>query len=169
MQFKGIFESLVHTNPRYSNPEKMSYLVQSLKNEAARVLSDTENLNLSYPEAWALVCEWYENKTLIVSTLLKDLFAIRQISDSSGIRNLVLEIDAILHGLKSTDENPDHWGSILHFLMISKLDDETRRDWQKLKAGSNQYPQYAKLKIYLVGLAHMRGNQNEMSLHQKRN
>ena len=60
IHFKGIFESLVHDNPCYTNPQRMSYLIQSLKDEAGKVLSDTTKLNLSYPEAWSLVCEWYE-------------------------------------------------------------------------------------------------------------
>ena len=77
--YKGIFESLVHENPSYSNPQKMSYLLLSLKGEAAKILSDTSKLNLSYPEAWGLVCQWYENKQMIISALFRDLFASKKL------------------------------------------------------------------------------------------
>ena len=152
MHYKGIFEVLVHNNKRYSNPEKMHYLTTSLKGDAKKVLSDTTDtaINLLYPDAWAAVCKWYENATMIINALFKDLFAIRKINHPSACRSLVLEVDSILRGLKVIGENPDEWGSILHYLVASKLDEETKKDWQKSRIYTTEYPKYAELKKFLL-------------------
>ena len=68
---------------------------------------------------------------------------------------MILEVDAILRGLKSTGLEPDNWGAIFHHIVANKLDEETRNDWQKTRTDNDNYPQYSELQKYLIGLAHV--------------
>ena len=153
LEYKGLFETLVHRNAKYSNPEKMILLRQSLKGEAEKLLSDSTN-DLSYPEAWGVVCEWFENRFLIVNALFRDLFALKPIKDSSAVRSLLLEVDSILRGLKSAGQETEHWGSLLQYFVSSKLDDETRRDWLNSCDVTAAYPQFTELKKFLISRCH---------------
>lgn len=46
---------MILNNPCYSDPEKLQFLTQLLKGEAAKIVTDTNKSNLSYPEAWRMV------------------------------------------------------------------------------------------------------------------
>jgi hypothetical protein len=154
LNFKELFESLVHKSPRYLNVEKMYFLRQALKGDAAVLLVDLNITNDAYPEAWAKVCQWHENKQLVINTLFHDLFAVKRIKDRTGIRKLVLEVDSIVRGLKAAGENPQNWGSLLNYFVSSKLDDKTLEDWQNSNTDANIYPQYELLQKFLLGRVH---------------
>lgn len=116
-EFKSIFEILVHNNPALSDYKKLSHLRSALKHDAEKVLSNAAQNNVDYPEAWASICQWFENKGLVLNALFGDLFAIRRVKKQSQLRTLVMEVDLLLHGLKLAGQNIDSWGNWLYFFV----------------------------------------------------
>ena len=128
IEFKELFENLIHNNCDLGNVQKMHRLKEALVGDAAETARAFRLQDQAYPEAWAYLCLWYENKRGIIGSYLKDLFNIQKIRDRSGIRKLVMDFDAIIHSLNSCDVNADQWSVLLSYHLRSRLDDQTKLD-----------------------------------------
>lgn len=62
LEFKEMFSSLVHNNEHIQKVHKFHYLTSYLDGEAAEVISNFDICADNYDEAWALLCERYDNK-----------------------------------------------------------------------------------------------------------
>lgn len=153
-EFRNVFETLVHNNPALSNYKKMAHLKSALKHDAEKILSDAAQNNVNYPEAWASVCQWFENKILFLNALFGDSFAICRIKYESQLRKLVMEVDLLLRRLKSVDQNIDTWGNWLYFFVSTKLNEETCREWMSSQTGIKEYPEWEDLKEFLLSKVH---------------
>ncbi len=153
LEFKELFENLIHNNLELSNVQKMHRLKEALIGDAAETARAFQLQEKAYPEAWAYLCLWYENKRGMIGSYLKDLFSIQRIRDRTSIRKLVMDFDAIIRSLISCDVNADQWSVLLSYHLRSKLDDQTRLDWDNSVKDRNRYPTYESLKEFLVSQA----------------
>lgn len=138
-EFRSSFETLVHNNSLLSEYEKIAHLKGALKNGAEKIISDATANNVSYPEAWAMVCSWFENKSMILNCLFNDLFTIQKLKDQTQLRSLVMEVDSLLRGLKTAGQDTSTWGNWLYYFVSLKLDETTHQDWLNSRSGSDSY------------------------------
>lgn len=73
MEFKELFENLIHNNQDLANVQKMHCL---LIGDAAETSHAFHLQDKAYPEAWSYLCLWYQNKCGIISSYLRGLFEI---------------------------------------------------------------------------------------------
>lgn len=150
--FKSLFLNLVHEKTEYSNVQKLYYLKQALTGKAAVVLRDCELNDEAYNEAWAYFLERYESKRAIVRNLFCKLGKLQPIRDETGIRELADEVKAVIRGLKvAGEEVNDSFSRYITYLVTSKLDPVTAKDWENYTCSDETYPTFGKLFKFLQG------------------
>lgn len=136
--FRDTFNSLIDENANLSNIQKLHYLKACLKGEAINVISTVENTSDNYDLAWNLLKERYDNKRIIVQRHIKNLFDLPTISreSASSIRSILDNFQTNLRSLKNLKENTDQWDSLLIHLIVSKLDRQSHKEWEKTLKGA---------------------------------
>ncbi|XP_055615030.1 uncharacterized protein LOC129761337 [Toxorhynchites rutilus septentrionalis] len=119
--FRDTFKSLIGSAPQLSNVDKFSYLVSSLSKEAKRVIEVIEVTSANYSIAWELL-----------------------------EKRLIDEYERNLKMLKKLDEHPDDWSTMLVFMLSSRLDPVTMRNWETHRRSTN-VPTYIELVDFLRG------------------
>lgn len=131
-QFKDSFESLINKNPLLTNIQRFYYLQAALKGEACKVLSSLSVSDANYETAWKLLTERYENKKAIIHSHVKAIFELSSINkDAHSLLRIFLD-DFLSHyrSLENLGEGVEHWHTVLIYLLTTKLDNTSRREWE---------------------------------------
>lgn len=139
LQFRETFESLIHTNISLSNIQKYHYLKASLLGNATEVITSLEFSADNYSIAWDLLCDRYNNTRLLIQNHVKAIFNIEvSVKQSSKlIRNIIDTMSKHLKALKQLKQPTDAWDTLIIYLITSKLDNATARDWEEYIAKKN--------------------------------
>lgn len=148
-EFKSLFESLIHNNETVPKAGKMHYLKQALIKDASATLKDMPETAEIYDEAWALVCQNYENYKAIIRQHLDNLFAIPRIESKNEISNLLLKVRRILKGVRVCGENPDQWSTIISYIVSERLDKKTYEDFENTLESKLKFPTWEQLEKFL--------------------
>ncbi|XP_045495987.1 uncharacterized protein LOC123694566 [Colias croceus] len=151
--FHDMFVSLIDRNPSLSQVQKLHYLKCSLKGEPENLLRSLSTTDTNYEEAWDRLKRRYNNKRFNVNEILKRLFGQKPMSSESAtaIKHLIDTTEACLKALKNLDIDVSSWDAIINFLIVSKLDLESRRQWET-EAGRSQtdsIPKWSELVTFL--------------------
>ncbi|XP_045542800.1 uncharacterized protein LOC123723621 [Papilio machaon] len=151
--FYDMFVSLIHENTSLSGVQKLHYLKSSLSGEPANLLKNLTTIETNYAEAWKLLIQRYNNLRYNTNEIMKKLFYQRNIpSDSAvGLKQLLDTTTACLKSLKNLKINVDHWDVIVNYLVVSKLDPESRKQWEihVSQSESNSLPTWLDLTKFL--------------------
>lgn len=136
MEFRDIFESLIHNNPQISGIQKFHYLRASLVSSAPQVIQSLEFSSENYDIAWNTLCERFNNNRLLIQNHIKAIFDMESINTESAlkIRNLSDNLFKHLAALNQLEEPIDSWATLIIYIMSAKLDKNTAREWEKLKS-----------------------------------
>lgn len=139
LEFKDTFNSLIHCNAQINDVQKFHYLRASLEGSATRVIQSLEFSAANYRNAWELLCNRYDNQRLLVHNHVKALFSLDPITKESPyqIRQLVDTVSKHLRALSTLNLPTDHWDILIIYLITSKLDKNTLRDWEEYKLSSD--------------------------------
>ncbi|XP_053698661.1 uncharacterized protein LOC128745608 [Sabethes cyaneus] len=148
--FRDTFQSLIGSTPQLSNVDKFSYLVSSLSKDAKRVIEVIEVTAANYSVAWDLLEKRYENKYLLVKSYVEALFAVESMRKEchESLNKLIDEYERNLKMLEKVGEHPDDWSTILVFMLSSRLDSATMRNWETHRRSTN-VPTYKELIEFL--------------------
>lgn len=135
LEFRDTFLSLVHNSKQISNIQKFHYLKSSLKGSAMLVLESLEFSSDNYLVAWELLLNRYNNNRLLVHNHVKELFTIDTLpkESSASIRKLIDTILKNLRALKILGEPTDDWDTLINYIIVSKLDRTSEREWETYK------------------------------------
>lgn len=130
--FKDSFTSIIHANRNLSDIQKFQYLRSSLKSEALQVFSSLNTSAENYALGWKLLSKRYENKRLISNTHIKQFLEFPAVSKEStaSLRTFINHVRTHICTLQALGEPIDQWDTILIYLASSKLEFNTRRDWE---------------------------------------
>ncbi|KAF2878905.1 hypothetical protein ILUMI_27265 [Ignelater luminosus] len=150
-QFIDSFNALVHNNPTLSNIQRFFYLKSCLKGEPLQVISSLEVTDGNYNIALDLLRERYENKRVIVNNHVKRIVEAPSLhkQNANGLRRLLDEFLTNTRALKNLGEQTENWGSILIYLISSKLDSATKKAWE-LSLSTNEVPDIKDLTKFLT-------------------
>ncbi|CAG9138228.1 unnamed protein product [Plutella xylostella] len=125
----------VHKSNELNNIEKFHYLKSSLKGDAGLVIDAVELSSENYTVAWELLLNRYNNSRLLIQNHVKALFNIQQLAKESPslIRKLIDTILKNIRALKSLGEPTDSWCTLIIYIVVSKLDKTTERQWEEHK------------------------------------
>lgn len=136
LEFRDLYLSLIHDNEDLDNICKFHYLKSYLEGDASVVIKSVSVSAETYPIAWSLLRERYDNKRLLINQHLKCLFGIEPLSRESdkGIRQLIDNLSKNLQALKSLGEDTEKWDTLIIFMASSKLDNATARRWEEFRS-----------------------------------
>lgn len=136
LEFRDIFESMIHTNVQLNNIQKFHYLRASLTGSATQAIQSLDFSSDNYIIAWNSLCERFNNKQLLVQNHLRAIFDMETIGSESSvkIRCLCDNVFKHLNNLKQLGEPTDSWDTILIYIMSGKLDKNSTHEWEKYKS-----------------------------------
>uniref|UniRef100_A0A182W811 Ty3 transposon capsid-like protein domain-containing protein n=1 Tax=Anopheles minimus TaxID=112268 RepID=A0A182W811_9DIPT len=132
LDFHDLFVSLVHNNKGISGIQKMCYMRSSLKGEALKVIDTFPSCEASYEVAWETLNKRYNNKYVLIKQHVNALINWPKLKAKSteAIHALVDGFDRNTKLLAQLGEDASGYGMLLTQLLVSKLDEETKHDWE---------------------------------------
>ncbi|XP_060536764.1 uncharacterized protein LOC132708412 [Cylas formicarius] len=121
-------EKLAMASRQTESPIQQSYL----KGEAAQLLHSLELSETNYDVAIELLKERFENKKMLIHNHMKNLFDLAPVPRESHVatRKLIDTIQRNTRALQNLNEPVNHWDTPIIFVTISKLDNQTRKEWE---------------------------------------
>lgn len=150
LEFKDTFRSLIHDNPSIADVMKFHYLRACLTGESQKIIQSIETSAANYEVAWDLLCSRYDNSKLLIQNHLKALFSMEEIQreSSHALRALSQTVFKHLRALALLDEPTTSWDSIMLYLMASKLDKISAREWENCRVALD-HPQLSDMQDFL--------------------
>ncbi|XP_059046723.1 uncharacterized protein LOC131842208 [Achroia grisella] len=135
LEFKNSYCTMIHKRTDLDPIQKFHYLRSSLSGSALQVISALEFTAENYTHAWELLLNRFQNDRLLVHNHVKSLFCMPSINKESPsqIRKLIDCILRNLRALKTLDEPTESWDTLIMYLIVSKLDPCTEREWENYK------------------------------------
>ena len=132
LEFKDIFCSLIHENKKLQNVQKLIYLKGALIGEPSNVLQSITTTDDNYEVAYRALVDRYDNHNLIKQGNVKAIFELPRITceSASSLRNLVDSVNKNLRCLDSLGEPTSQWDTLLIYIVASKLDNSTHKEWE---------------------------------------
>ncbi|XP_047994151.1 uncharacterized protein LOC125232500 isoform X3 [Leguminivora glycinivorella] len=142
MEFKDLYESLIHNNDHIKPIHKFHYLSSYLEGDAARVIANLEVSANNYTEAWKILCDRFSNKRQLITNHLNSLFNLEPIQRESdkALRFLNDHVVKNLRALKTLGQPTEHWDTILVHLLTAKLDVNTNAKWEEHRNTLKEWP-----------------------------
>nr|XP_037868702.1 uncharacterized protein LOC119628871 [Bombyx mori] len=149
LEFRDTFSSLIHNSPDMDNIQKFHYLRSSLTGNALQVIKLLEFSAENYVIAWDLLQNRYNNNRLLVHNHVKALFSMQVINKESSalIRKLIDGVLRNIRALKTLGEPTDMWDTLIVYIMVSKLDASTEREWELHKSDIQKSESNSKLTL----------------------
>lgn len=132
LEFKDAFMAMVHNSPGLNDIQKFYYLRASLDRDVLEIIKSIEVSASNYTFVWQFLIDRFENKKLIIHNHIRAIFEQPNIIKESyvDLRNLFDSITKHLRSLKTLGEQTDSWDRLIIYIITSKLDLITRRDWE---------------------------------------
>jgi hypothetical protein len=149
--FYDSFKSIIHENRNITAIEKFHYLRGCLLDDARRTIDALPVAARSYETAWTLLVDRYQNKRLITQQHMHELFNLQAVSNKSAnsLRSLLDGVNTHLAALRSLTINTESWDPVLIYLVSSKIDFATKRDWETTLK-SNELPTFEEFRAFLT-------------------
>ncbi|XP_018404139.1 PREDICTED: uncharacterized protein LOC108780820 [Cyphomyrmex costatus] len=138
--FYDNFSSVIHNNATLSNIQKFQYLRASLTGEASNIINALEMTDGNYTVAWTLLSERYDNKRVIVENHVQALVEMPRMTKESAkeLRKIADTASRHLHALQALKCPTAHWDDLLVYILKSKFDKLTLREWQASLTGTER-------------------------------
>jgi hypothetical protein len=132
VNFKNTFDSMIHDRNDLTNIQKFHYLKSSVKGEAQKLIVHLAITHDNYVTAYNLLKSRFENKRIIVQQHVSTIINLPQVTKGSpaSLRQLLDGLSTNLSILQNLDIPVQSWDIILIQLMLSKLDYQSRREWE---------------------------------------
>lgn len=133
LEFRDTFLSLIHNSESIDDVSKFHYLRASLKGSAQELIKNIDFKGNNYSMAWNLLRERYDNSRLLINNHVKALFNATAITHEScaSLRRLIDVINKNIRALKTLEEPTEHWDTLIIYMMSTKLDAVTCRNWEE--------------------------------------
>ncbi|XP_076301683.1 uncharacterized protein LOC143219699 [Lasioglossum baleicum] len=149
--FHDSFLSMVHENKDLLDVQKFHYLKHSLHGEIASVIDTLNASKENYLVAWALLVKRCTQPRRIIHAHLKSLFELPSLThdDPIALRSLINATEKHVNALKAISVPVNSWNEILTYIVTSKLDKTTRREWDR-SLNDEDLPKLDDLLTFLV-------------------
>ncbi|XP_066260433.1 uncharacterized protein [Euwallacea similis] len=150
-EFRDTFESLIHKNEALSDIQRFHYLRASVCNEPLQIVSTVEFYSDNYTTAWELVGKLYNKDKLLTHYHIKNVFNVETISKESAkdIRMMLTNLTKNMRALNKMGLPTASWDVPMVYMLSTKLDKGTTREWESFKSKSKIYPSLEDFKLFL--------------------
>lgn len=135
LEFRDAFNAMIDKNDSLNTIQKFYYLRAHLEGEALQMIASIKVTEQNYDVALSLLKQRYENNRLIIFNYVKALFDAPPVTRESytDLRNLFDTFTKNIRSLEALGQAVDQWSILLIYLITSKFDPRTRRDWEAYK------------------------------------
>lgn len=149
-EWRAVYESLYHNNPKLENAHKFQYLKRALKGKAAGLLAGWQALGENYEEAYKLLVDAYENRYLKTMAHLDSLFSLKPCERETheSIRALIDGVNGAIRQLRVAGSPVDHWDNIVTHILITRMPQRTLNAWESTNE-LNDMPPIAEVITFL--------------------
>lgn len=153
--FRDLFVSLVHKNTALDNVQKLHYLKAHLTCEAEQLIRHTPIASSNYTRCWELLENRYNNKRFLSKSILNRLFnqSALTVESASALKDLLDTSSDCLNALSCLGIPVTTWDIIVIHIVSSKLDRETRKQWELSVSSSdrdrNELPTFDQFRNFL--------------------
>ena len=149
--FRDMFQAVIGKDPSVSPAQKLYYLRSKVRGEAYQAIKDLDLVDENFQLAWNKLKNRFENRRLLVQDQVKKINAItsaqnENIKSLRQIQNTVSDCLAILKNYKI--EFPDYDPFLIH-IVVSKLSDETIKEWEVSLKNHRELPTWSQLNGFL--------------------
>ncbi|CAI6374547.1 unnamed protein product [Macrosiphum euphorbiae] len=140
--FHDIFASLIHNNEDLPPVEKFFYLRSAVTGDAQNCIRCIETTSSNYEMAWNKLKKRYSNKKVLVQTHVKAMFELEPVTSKSSakLRQFTDALTGHMSALETLGHTPNSWGPLLVHLIVTKLDRNSRREWETITAKEEVAP-----------------------------
>lgn len=126
--FKDLFLSLIGKETQLSEVERLHYLKVSLKGEAENLVKNLQTTAENYARAWKILCDYYENKRLLVRSCLTQFVSLQKMKSKSAseLRKILSGVTSTVNSLESICCPVNSSEDLLIHLCAELLDPRTR-------------------------------------------
>nr|XP_049704680.1 uncharacterized protein LOC126056266 [Helicoverpa armigera] len=151
LEFRDTYISLIHNSKTIDNIQKFHYLRSALTGSARQIIKSLQFTAENYSIAWSLLENRFNNNRLLVQNHVKALFSMQGLHKESAfhIRKLIDNVLKNIRALKGLDEPTDQWDTLLIFLIVSKMDSTTEKEWENHKSALSKLPNHENKKLTL--------------------
>ncbi|XP_055314002.1 uncharacterized protein LOC129575099 [Sitodiplosis mosellana] len=131
-QFHDKWVATMHTNEKVKTIVKFQNLQTACVGDAVGALGDWDLTDENYAKAWERLQTIYEDDYMQVESFMQKLDALPRMNGTTGkaIRNTIDTVQKHIHGLQRyINMDPKH--PYVVFSVISKMDTDTYRAWEK--------------------------------------
>lgn len=142
---------LIHKNEDLTNVQRLYYLKEALTGQTENLISDIELTDINYETACGNVQERYNKKYLLVMALLDKVFKLPPMmqNDPNSARRLLDSTTQKILSLSNIERPSVHWDDILVYITITKLDEVSKEEWNKLTANVKDVPKCNEMQDFL--------------------
>ncbi|KYM93417.1 hypothetical protein ALC62_15979 [Cyphomyrmex costatus] len=135
LKFRDTYKSLIHDNQSISNIQKFHYLIAALEGSAAQIVDEYKYNEQNYEIVWDALHRRYDDPKLLIYNHIEAMFKTKGINGESAVQlnSIIDSFTKHTRALKKLQEPAEHWDSLLIYLIVTKLDNETAREWEKQK------------------------------------
>ncbi|XP_043259316.1 uncharacterized protein LOC122401314 [Colletes gigas] len=176
--FHDTFQSLVHNDTNIPAVQKFYLLKNSLVGSVATIIDQLTASEENYHVAWDLLKQRCDRPRQIIQTHIKAILELPEIAKESPYSIRALKESALMHvnALKALKEPIEAWNSILTYVIVRKLDKNTRRTWERT-LDNTQMPKFTELIEFLnkqergdeAETNNMIGNQSQIRVERNAN
>lgn len=155
LEYRDTYLSLIHNCSSVDDISKFHYLRASLTGKALDVIQNIDFNGDNYEMAWNLLCERYNNSRLLVNNHVQALFNVEHVSkeSSSSLRHLVDTVNKNIRALKTLNEPTEYWDTLIVYMMSSKLDVVTSRNWEEYRSSLSKSPSLSQFCTFISNKA----------------
>ena len=137
--FIELFDALIDAKIDLEDVNKLFYLKSALRGDASKIIESLATTAANYSEARDLLIKRFGNKRCMIQAHLKGLLEQSEVKSKSvsSLRNLLDVTNKHLASLRSLGEPVSSWDTLLVFVISSKLDHESRRQFEMHFPGCN--------------------------------
>jgi hypothetical protein len=164
LEFRNSYLTMIHERKDLDSIQKLHYLKSSLSGCALEVIAALEFTASNYTHAWELLENRFHNNRLLVYNHVKSLFSSPTVAKESPlhIRKLIDSILRNLRALQTLGEPVDSWDTLLIYLILSKLDATTEKEWENHKGSITGSLNDSNYKLKLDDLLNFLRNKADM-------
>lgn len=132
--FRDRFLAAIHNNTDVSEAYKHSYLIESLKGEAAEALGQSHETKGSYSEAWNRLMELYNKPYKIARDYMRQFYSLPVLhtrATSTELQRMSNTTHETIRQLRALGLPVEEWDFVFVHNLHERLDNETAREWEK--------------------------------------
>lgn len=141
--FKEIFTVLIHDNEQLSQLIKLHQLKSHLKGAALETIRGYQLTGSNYKPAWEDLQNRYNRTDNIIQEYIKKFIEtpiLQSHPPAQRIQSIINGTNQMIRALPGVGVQVNNWDPFISFVILSKLDESTRRDWQKTIGKATNVP-----------------------------